>query len=172
MISRSMSFGFNDTPFAKHVFVFHVRFNACDQIYSVFKDYVEEPWRDMPLFGKEFTFESLCYDNLHLRIPVFHIGSRKLKVIISPLSLQTKYSLSEAVVPSYRPLTVCSQVFEHLVGIAAKVMADMFHLGVYEVDTGTAAESREVQEEHLQEEHTALQFHEAVVRYSIGEVRL
>ena len=51
-------------------------------------------------------------------------------------------------------------------------MADMYHLVVHEADTGTAAESREVQEEHHQEEHTTLQFHEAVVRRIIGEVRL
>ena len=78
----------------------------------------------------------------------------------------------ETVTPAHRPFPVSSQSLEHLVGITSEIVADGHHRGVHEADACTAPEGREVEEEHHLEEHAALELHESVVGYGIGEIGL
>jgi hypothetical protein len=78
----------------------------------------------------------------------------------------------EAVAPAHRTLSVGSQSLEHLVGIASEIVADRHHRRVHETDACTVSEGGEVKKEHHLEEYAALELHESVVGYGIGEIGL
>ncbi len=121
-----------------------------------------------PPVCKELSVKRLGQDCPDLRVSVVHVGSRETeRDDLSPV-VADQMQL-EAVTPSHRSFPVGSQAFEDLVGITSEIMADWNHCRVHEADACTAPEGREVQEEHHLEEHAALQFHEAVVGYGMGE---
>ena len=63
-------------------------------------------------------------------------------------------------------------VSKYLVGITSEIVADRHHRRVHETDACTTTEGGEVKKEHHLEEHAALEFHESVVGYGIGEIVL
>ena len=154
-----------------HEPVLHVRPDSRHQVYPVLKEHLEQSRRDVSPVCKEFAVEGLCQDGPDLRIPVVHVGSCEAeRDDLSPV-IADKMQL-EAVTPSHRPLPVCGQSLEDLVGITAQIVADGNHRGVHETDARTASEGGEIQEEHHLEEHTALQLHKAIVGHSIWEIGL
>ena len=170
--------GLYDAPLSQHDFVphghelvLHVASDARDQVYSVLKEHVEEPWRDVASVGEELAIEGLGQDNPDFWISVVHIGTCEAEsddfspVVADEMQL-------EVVAPAHRPLPVSSQPLEHLVGIAAQVVAYGNHRGVHEADARAFAEGGEVEEKHHLEEHAALQLHEAVVGHCIGEISI
>ena len=78
----------------------------------------------------------------------------------------------EAMAPSHRPLPISSQAFEYLVGITSEIVAYRHHRRVHETDACTVSEGGEVKKEHHLEEYAALELHESVVGYGIGEIGL
>ena len=116
-------------------------------MYAVLEEHVEESGRDVSPVSKELPVEPPCQDSPYLRIPVIHVcASETERYDLSPV-VADKMQL-EAVTPSHRPLAVPGQPLEHLVGIAAQVMADGNHRGVHETDARATAKGGEVQEEH------------------------
>ena len=83
-------------------------------------------------------------------------------------SLQMKCSLKPWHQPIV-PLPVASKPFEHIVLVSPDVVADGYHGGVHVAHAIAPTESTHPQKEHHDEEHTALQLHEAVVRDCRGE---
>jgi len=83
-------------------------------------------------------------------------------------SLQMKCSLKPWHQPIV-PLPVASKPFEHIVHVSPDVVADGYHGGVHVAHAIAPTESTHPQKEHHDEEHTALQLHEAVVRDCRGE---
>lgn len=70
----------------------------------------------------------------------------------------------EAVAPSYRALAVPGKACEHLVEIAAYIVADGNHSAVDERYPGTLAEGIQLHEQHHHlDEHPRHELHEAVV---------
>ena len=169
--------GFDDTPLSQHYLIphgheliLHVRPDTRNQVYSVLKEHVEEPWRDVAPVGKEFAIEALGHDSPYFGVSVVHIGSREAeRDDLSPV-IADEVKL-ESVTPPHRPLAVCGQSPEHLVGIAAEIMAYWHHRGVHEADACAVAEGGEIQEEHHLEEDTALKLNEAVVGNRIWKIR-
>ena len=151
-------------------FILHVGSDTCHQMNAILEEHVEEPWRDVSPVGEEFPVERLGHDCPDLRIPVVHVGTREAeRDDLSPV-VADEVQL-EAVTPAHRTLAVCGQPPEHLVGIAAEIVAHWHHRGVHEADTRAAAEGGEIQEEHHREEDTALKLNEAVVGNRIWKIR-
>ena len=121
--------------------------------------------------SKEFSVNSLAKYRPHLRTPVIHVGSCETEHYnLSPL---IAYEMQlEAVTPAHRPLPVSGKAVKHFVGKPAQVVAHGNHGGVYKSDSYAPSERVKVQEEHLLEENSALQFHKAVVGDRIWEVTL
>lgn len=166
--------GLDDAPPSQHDLVphghesvLHVRPDARDQMYSILKEHVEEPWRNVSPVGKELSVEVLCQYSPYFGIPVIDVGPREAECDDLAPVVADQMQL-EAVTPSHRPLPVCGHPLEDFVGIAAQIVTDRHHRGVHEADARAAPEGREVQEEHHLEEHAALEFHEAVVGYGMG----
>ena len=78
----------------------------------------------------------------------------------------------ESVTPAHCPFPVCCNAFEHLVGIAPKIMAYRNHCWVNKCNTCTSSKRTQIKKEHKREKHPAFKFNKTVVRDSVREVRL
>ena len=127
-------------------------------------------WQTLCRQRLHLAIEALGHDSLYFGVSVVHIGSREAeRDDLSPV-VADEVKL-ESVTPPHRPLAVCGQSPEHLVGIAAEIMAYWHHRGVHEADACAVAEGGEIQEEHHLEEDTALKLNEAVVGNRIWKIR-
>lgn len=75
----------------------------------------------------------------------------------------------EAVAPSHRPLAIGCKTIEHLVELAAHIVAHRYHRAVDEGDTRTFSEHSEFHKKHHFEEDSRHEFDETVVRNGIRE---
>ena len=115
--------------------------------------------------------EGLGQDRPDLRGPVIHIGTSETERndLAPVIADQMQF---EAMATSHRPFPISSQTFVHLVGITSEIVADRHHRGVHKTDACTTTKDGEVKKEHHLEKHAALEFHESVVGYGIGEIEL
>ncbi len=164
---------FNDVPFAQHDFVphghepvLHVSPQSMHKMYAPVEEVLEERLFDVSPVGEDLSVEFFGEDCPHLFVPVIHICACKTKGYDLSAVIAQKVQL-EAVTPSHRPLAVRRQALEHLVGIAAQVVAHGYHRGVHKTDAAAFAKALKLHEEHHVEEHAGHEFDKAVVRNGI-----
>jgi len=160
----------DDIAFAQHYLVpqrhepvLHVGLYACDEVYAVVEEVVEEPLRDISAVGEQPAVQVLRQHTPHLGVAVVGIGGGEAEGDDFRLVVADEVQL-EAVAPAHRPLPVAGKPFEHLVHVSPDVVADGYHGGVHVAHAIASAESTHPQKEHHDEEHTDPQLHEAVIR--------
>lgn len=135
-------------------------------MYAPVEEVLEERLFDVSPVGEDLSVEFFGEDCPHPFVPVIHICACKTKGYDLSAVIAQKVQL-EAVTPSHRPLAVRRQALEHLVGIAAQVVAHGYHRGVHKTDAAAFAKALKLHEEHHVEEHAGHEFDKAVVRNGI-----
>lgn len=166
----------NDVSLAQHHLVIqwhkpvlHVGSQPRDDVRSVLKQELEELCRDVSPVTEQPPVNPLCQHVPHPHVTVVDVSTREhegddfAQIVAHEVQL-------EAVAPSHRALAVGCQAPEHLVGVAAQVVAHRYHRAAHERDACAGAEGPEIEEEHHVEEHAALQLHKAVIGHGSREL--
>lgn len=147
----------------RHKLVLHVGLYACNKVYAIVEEVIEEPLRDVSPVGEEPAVQILCQHFPHLRVAVVCVGRGEAESDDFGLVVADEVQL-EPVAPSHRPFAVGGKTFEDLVHVSPDVVTDGYHSGIQITHAVAPAEGAHFQEEHHDEKHAAFQFHETVVR--------
>lgn len=148
----------------RHELVLHVRPESCNQMYAILKQEIKQLLGDVPLVSEQLAIQAFSKHPKHFRILVADIGPGKYKRYYLPTIIAYKMQF-ETMAPPHGSFAISGNSLEHLVCISAQVVTNGYHRGINEADTRTSSKTLEIQEEHQLKENSALQFHEAVVRY-------
>lgn len=176
LVLQQVVYAFDDAPFPEHdsvphghELVFHVGLEPVDEMDALVEKLFKEGLLYISSAGEDLPVEFPGEDGPHTPVPVIHVcpGKTKSDYVSAVIAQQMQL---ESVTPSHGALPVLGHILEHLVRVAAQIVADGYHRGVHETDAAAFSEGPQLQEEHQGEERAGHQLDKAVVGDGIGEI--
>lgn len=153
----------------RHELVLHVGPQSMHEVYPLVEKAVEQPLLDVPPVGEHLPVEFLGKHRPHALVAVVHVCRCQAERYDFPTVVAQEVQL-EPVAPSHRAFPVLGEPLEHLVHVAAHVVADGYHGAVHEAHAAAPAKGFQPHEQHHAQEHARHELDEAVVGHGIGEI--
>lgn len=170
--------GFYDISFAqhhsiikRHKFVFHIYPEPRHQLNTIFKKKVKKFLWYVSFVSEQLAIQTFGKNLENLCVFVTDICSSKNESYDFPSVITCQMKL-ESVSPAHCSFPICCNAFEHLVGIASKIVAYRNHCWVNKCNTCTSSKCTQIKKEHKRKKHFTFKFNKTVVRDSVREVRL
>lgn len=152
----------------RHELVFHVAFDARDDVHAVVPQLAEQVGRDISLVGIQLAEQLFCQHFNHTLVPVVNIGLGHHEVENLPLLVADQVKL-EAHEPPHGALALCGHVLEHPHRVLPLVVDHRDAGAVDERDARALAEAAQVQEHHHGHEASGLQLDKPVIGQGAGK---